>query len=119
MPNDTFSLRLLAAGFGACLEPLRADRIAAVGCAHALLGSYEVTEAAIAMRRGGAALYGGAALSAGMRALLAGPLHLEATVDAHLPFSRPTFLTEACPPSGFEPPFMALAVWVGAGVSIF
>jgi hypothetical protein len=64
------------------------------------------------------ALYLGASLSAGARVRVAGPLTLEGAIDGHLPFTRPTFLAGTCPPTGFEPPFAALAVWIGAGISL-
>ncbi len=119
MPNDAFSLRLVAGGAGACVEPA-SSRIASVfGCAHAMFGSWDVTEASVPMQGRTAAFYAAASVAAGARAKVAGPVHVEAVVDGQVPLTRPTFLTAPCPPTGFEPPFIALALWVGAGVSIF
>jgi hypothetical protein len=118
MPNDEFSLRLFGAGPGVCAEPIGSTSVAAVGCAHVILGAYDVVRAAVPLRSGGAEAYVAGSLFAGARAKIAGPLHLEGGVDAQIPFVRPTYVTQACPPVGFEPPFTALALWLGAGISL-
>jgi hypothetical protein len=118
MPNDAFALSLLAGGAGACVEPFSSPAVSAVGCGHLLAGSLDVARASIPMESERAKAYVAASLSFGARARLVGPIHFEALADAHLPFTRPTFLTAACPQVGFEPPFVALAAWLGAGVSI-
>jgi hypothetical protein len=118
MPNERFALRLFAGGAGACVEPWTKGAAAAVGCGHLLVGSFEVVDAQERMLSPTAALYLAASLSAGARVRVVGPFTLEGAVDAQLPFTRPTFLAATCPPTGFEPPFAALAVWLGAGVSV-
>jgi hypothetical protein len=117
MPNNDFTMRLFAAGAGACVEPISSGGVAAVGCAHVVGGSFDVTKANVDMQSTGPEAYVAATLSAGARARIVGPLHVEGAVDAQLPFVRPTYLTTTCPPRGFEPPFMALALWLGAGMS--
>ena len=117
MPNGSFGLGLLAAGAGACVEPFGTTAVSAVGCAHVLGGAFEVTRTSADMQDDAARAYVAAALSAGARARIAGPVHLEGAVDAHVPFTRPTYLTTTCPPTGFEPAFVALALWLGAGIS--
>ncbi len=119
MPNDEFALNLYGLGPGLCAEPFGSSKVAAVGCAHAIFGAYDVTRANALLKNAGAEAYVGASLFAGARARVAGPLHLEGGLDAQIPFVRPTYLTDACPPVGFEPPFTALALWLGAGLSIF
>jgi hypothetical protein len=101
-----------------CLEPFGSPTVTAVGCAHVIGGSLAVTGANVPMRNGGAKPFGAAVLSAGARARVVGPLSLEGAVEAAVPFGHPTFLTETCPSSGFEQPFAALALVLGAGVSI-
>jgi hypothetical protein len=118
MPNDAFALSLLAGGAGACVEPFSSGSVSAVGCGHLLAGTLDVARASIPMESERARAYVAASLSLGARARLVGPIHFEALADAHLPFTRPTFLTAACPQVGFEPPFVAVAAWLGAGVSI-
>jgi hypothetical protein len=118
MPNETFALSLFAAGPGACVEPFGSTTVMAVGCAHVVGGAFEVTTTSVDMKSARAEAYIAANLSAGARARVHGPIHLEGALDAQLPFTRPTYLTTTCPPTGFEPPFVALALWFGAGVSI-
>jgi hypothetical protein len=118
MPNDTFSLGLVAAGAGACAEPIAGGSVAGVLCGHVYGGSYGVTDTNLPLKNEASKPYVGASLSAGARARIAGPLHLEGAVDAHVPFTRPTYLTDACPVTGFEPAFVALGLWLGAGLSI-
>jgi hypothetical protein len=118
MPNDAFGMTLVAGGAGVCLEPFGSSSVAAVGCAHVVGGSLAVVDAGVPMRNGGAKPFGAATLSAGARARVAGPLTLEGAVEASVPFTHPTFLTETCPSSGFEQPFSAVALVFGAGVSI-
>lgn len=118
MPNDAFALRLRGVGAGACVEPFGAVRVSAVGCAHLVGGLFDVTQRNTLMKSADPEPYAAAVLSAGARAQVHGPFHVEGGLDAHLPFVRPTYLTDRCPPTGFEPPFMALALWLGAGISI-
>jgi hypothetical protein len=118
MPNDSFALNLIAGGPGACVEPFGSTSVAMTGCAHVLLGSFDVTKTSVDMTNDKAEFFSAMSLSAGARARVAGPLHLEGAIDAQLPFTRPTWLTTTCPPTGFEPAFVALAVWLGAGISI-
>jgi hypothetical protein len=118
MPNDAFSLRLFGAGAGACVEPFGSAAVAAVGCGHLVAGSFEVVDHSLPMKSREPEIYLAATLSAGARARVYGPVHLEVALDAHVPFGAPTYVTTACPPTGFEPPFMALALWLGAGASI-
>ena len=118
MPNDSFTMRLLAGGAGACIEPIGTTHVAAAGCGHVVPGSFDVTKANVGMRSTEPEAYVAATLSAGVRARLYGPIHLEGAADAQMPFTRPTYLTTTCPPTGFEPPFVALALWLGAGVSV-
>lgn len=118
MPNDAFGMTLVAGGAGACVEPFGSKAIAAVGCAHAVLGSLAVVDAGVPMRNGGAKPFGAALVSAGVRARVAGPLTVEGAVEAAVPFAHPTFLTETCPSTGFQQPFAALALVLGVGVSI-
>ena len=77
-----------------------------------------MVHADVPMRNGGAKPFGAAVLSAGARARVVGPLMLEGAVEAAVPFAHPTFLTETCPSTGFEQPFAALALVLGAAVSI-
>ncbi len=118
MPNDAFSLRLYGGGAGACVEPFGSATVAAVGCGHLVAGVFEVPTHAVPLQSRDPELYLAATLSAGARARVYGPLHVEGALDAHVPFGPPTYLTAACPPTGFSPPFMALALWLGAGVSV-
>lgn len=117
MPNDDFAVNLLAGGAGACIEPFGSRSVAAVGCAHLVAGSFDVTRAKVLMTNAGVEPYLGASLSAGVRGRLYGPIHLEGAVDGQLPFIRPTYLASTCPVRGFEPSFAALALWLGAGMS--
>ncbi len=118
MPNDAFAMRLFAGGAGACVEPAGTKDVALVGCGHLLAGSFEVRDATDPLLGPSAALYLGASLAAGVRARIAGPLSVEGGIDGQFPFTRPTFLAATCPPTGFEPPFAALALWLGAGISL-
>ena len=117
MPNQDFSLALLAGGLGACVEPFGTGSVAAVGCGHLMGGAFDVTTAQVGMKSTAAEAYVAGALVAGVRARVYGPIHLEGAVDAQVPFVRPTYVTTECPPTGFEPPFVALALWFGAGAS--
>lgn len=117
MPGDDFSLRLLAAGAGACVEPLAGRAAAALLCGHLVGGSYDVRHATVGMADRSPATYLAASLSVGGRARVLGPIHLEGSIDAQLPLVRPTFVTTECPPRGFEPAFVAVAMWLGGGVS--
>ncbi|MBX3185764.1 MAG: hypothetical protein KF819_02065 [Labilithrix sp.] len=118
MPDDLFAMSLVAGGAGACVEPFATRGVAAVGCAHLLVGSLATTSSNVMMREGGAKPWVAAALAAGARARVAGPLVLEGSVEADLPLSQPTFVAETCPPAGFRQPFAALVVALGVGVSI-
>jgi hypothetical protein len=118
MPNDAFSLALSGGGLGACVEPFGSRSVTAVGCAHVIGGAYAPTRDNVDLQNAKNEPYVAATLSAGARARVWGPIHLEGAVDGHLPFARPTYLATTCPPTGFEPPFMALALWFGAGISI-
>lgn len=119
MPDRTFAMRLLAGGAGACVEPrLGSAAVKAVGCAHIVVGALDVTRTTVAMASSGGSVFSAASLSAGARARVAGPLTIEGGVEGVLPFSHPTFLTAICPASGFQQPFAALVVALGAGVSI-
>jgi hypothetical protein len=117
MPNETFSANLLVGGLGICAEPIGNARIVAVGCVHAVAGAYGTSAGRAPVAEGDRG-YAAGTLSAGVRARALGPIHIEAMADAHLPVIRPTILAAQCPPSGFEPPFAALALLAGAGVSI-
>ena len=118
MPDDSFALGLKAGGAGACVEPFGSRSVRAVGCAHLVAGAYSVLPREVPVLESGARPYAAATLSAGARLRVAGAVHVEGVLDAHLPFVRPTYVTAACPEVGFEPPFMALALWVGAGIAI-
>jgi hypothetical protein len=117
MPNDAFAMRALAAGAGICSEPFASGNAALVGCGHLVAGELAVTTTSSPLMSSRSDVYLAASLSAGARARIRGPLSVEAMVDAHLPFTRPTFLAATCPPTGFEPPFVAVLAWLGAGVS--
>jgi len=118
MPDERFGMTLGAGGLGVCVEPLGSGRVAAVGCAHALAGSLAVTGATVGMASSTRELFGGASLSAGARARVAGSLTVEGSAEATVPFAHPSFVTDICPPTGFQQPFAALALLIGAGVSI-
>lgn len=118
MPDETFALDLVSAGAGACLEPFGSGSVAMVACAHAMIGSFSVTKRLVELTDRSPSLYVGGALSGGARARIVGPLHLEGAISAELPLIRPTYVTTACPRTGFEPAFVALSVWLGAGISI-
>jgi hypothetical protein len=118
MPNEAFALSLATGALGACIEPFSSMNVSAVTCGHVAAGLFDVVREDVPLESSRAKAYVAATVSAGARIKLSGPLHLEGALDAHVPFTRPTFLTAACPPTGFEPPFIALAAWVGGGVSI-
>lgn len=118
MSNDTFGMTLAAGGLGACLEPFGSRSVTAVGCAHVIGGSLAVVGAGVPMRDSGSKAFGAALVSAGVRARVIGPLAVEGAVEAAVPFAHPTFVTDVCPATGFQQPFAALAVLLGAGVSI-
>lgn len=90
----------------------------ATACAHLLGGAFGVTRANVAMKSRRPEVYVAASLSAGARVRVLGPLHLEGAFEAQIPFVRPTYVTAVCPPTGFEPAFMALTFWLGVGMSI-
>jgi hypothetical protein len=118
MPNDAFGMTLVAGGAGACVEPFGSNGVAAVGCAHVMAGSLAAVSPKLPLANGGAKPFGAATLSAGARARIAGPVTLEGAIEAAAPFAHPTFVTEVCPVSGFQQPFVALALVLGAGVTI-
>jgi len=118
MPNETFGLNLITGGPGVCVEPFGSNSVALAACGHVVAGAWNTTKTSVDFPSKTDEVYVAATLSAGARARIVGPLHLDGAVDAHLPFTRPTFLTTTCPPTGFEPAFVALAVWLGAGISI-
>ena len=118
MPDGSFALGLKAAGAGACIEPFGSRTVRAVGCAHLVGGAYSVMPRELPVLEGSSRAYVAATVSAGARLRVAGPMHLEAALDAHVPFVRPTYVTAACPEVGFQAPFVALAMWLGAGISI-
>jgi hypothetical protein len=118
MPNDAFAMNLVAAGPGVCFEPFGSANVTAVGCGHVFGGAFGVTTVNALMQSRAPEAYVAASLSAGARARIAGPLQLEGAVDGQIPFTRPTYLTQACPITGFEPPFAALALWLGVGASL-
>jgi hypothetical protein len=70
------------------------------------------------MANGGTKPFGAAAISAGARTRVVGPLVVEGGIEAIAPFAHPTFLTTTCPPEGFQQPFSALSLMFAAGVSI-
>jgi hypothetical protein len=118
MPNDVFAMRMFMGGAGACIEPAAWGNAALVACGHVVAGSLEVTEAREPLSTPSSALHAAATLGLGARARVFGPFSVEGGADVHLPFTRPTFLAATCPPTGFEPPFAALAVWLGGGISL-
>lgn len=118
MPNGTFALSMGAGAAGACAEPFSSTTISAVTCGHLAVGMFDVVREDVPLESNRVRPYVAASVSAGARFKIAGPMHVEAALDAQIPFTRPTFVTAACPPTGFEPPFLALAAWIGGGVSI-
>lgn len=118
MPNDAFALRLFAVAPGVCVEPFGGAAVMAVGCAHFAVGALDVTKTSVDMKSDKTEAYVAATLSAGVRARAYGPLHVEGMLDAHVPVTRPTYIATTCPPTGFEPSFVALALWLGVGISI-
>ncbi len=118
MSNDAFGMTLGAGALGACVEPTSSHDVAAALCAHASLGSLAVSSASVPMQYGGAKLFAAGTLSLGARARLVGPVTVNGDLAAYVPFAHPTFLTATCPASGFQQPFLALALGFGIGVSI-
>lgn len=118
MPNGAFDMNVAAAAAGACAEPVGTEGVVGTLCAHLLAGAFGVTKAHVDMGNTAPEPYVAATVSVGARARVVGPLQIEGALDGQLPLTRPTYLTTTCPPSGFQPPFMALALWLGAAIAI-
>lgn len=119
-PNEAFALGLGAGGAGVCVDgPIGSDgALALVGCAHAMVGVLSARPVNQALASTDAAVWGAASASGGIRAKVGGPLVVAGDITAYLPVTRPTFLADTCPKTGFEQPFAALGIFLGAGLSI-
>jgi hypothetical protein len=117
-PERTFSVGVAAAGPGICFEwPGARSRLALGACFHLAAGSLWVTQPSVPVSGTGAHFWMAGLLGARGRLDLAKPLYAAVELDAAVPFTRDTFVTQICPPTGFQQAALAPVGIFSVGVA--